>query len=97
MFSKVGFWQSILAAATAMGLLKISIALNLLRLSPSRWYSWPLWASIGMIPRLDCDRRDQITGMLTKLFSGSVCRGIQHLGLVWIPSPLLPDGQALGH
>ncbi|CAM1508822.1 Fc.00g025610.m01.CDS01 [Cosmosporella sp. VM-42] len=48
-FAHVGFWQSILSAATAMGLLKISIALNLLRLSHSRWYSWPLWGSIGTV------------------------------------------------
>ncbi|KAF7548326.1 hypothetical protein G7046_g8713 [Stylonectria norvegica] len=48
-FSHAGFWQSILSASTAMGLLKISIALNLLRLSTSRWYSWPLWASIAFV------------------------------------------------
>lgn len=45
----VGFWQSIISATGAMALLKVSIALNLLRLSPSRWYTWSLWSSIGMI------------------------------------------------
>ncbi|KAH6874690.1 hypothetical protein B0T10DRAFT_415115 [Thelonectria olida] len=46
---KVGFWQSIISATCAMALLKISIALNLLRLSQSRWYSWSLWTSIGFV------------------------------------------------
>jgi hypothetical protein len=41
------FWQVILSSCLGMALLKISIALNLLRLSPSRWYIWSLWVSIG--------------------------------------------------
>ncbi|KAM5352647.1 hypothetical protein ACJ41O_005369 [Fusarium nematophilum] len=48
-FQKVGFWQSIISATGAMALLKISIALNLLRLSQSRWYFWSLWISIGFV------------------------------------------------
>jgi anti-sigma-K factor RskA len=48
MFQKVGFWQSIISATAAIALLKISIALNLLRLSQSRWYVWALWSSISM-------------------------------------------------
>lgn len=32
-----------------MALLKVSIALNLLRLSPSRWYIWSLWVSIAFV------------------------------------------------
>lgn len=54
MFSKVGFWQSIISATGAIALLKISIALNLLRLSQSRWYVWSLWASIGEDLRYFC-------------------------------------------
>ncbi|KAK7431940.1 hypothetical protein QQZ08_001559 [Neonectria magnoliae] len=46
---KVGFWQSIISATCAMALLKISIALNLLRLSQSKWYFWSLWISIGFV------------------------------------------------
>lgn len=45
----VGFWQSVISATCAMALLKISIALNLLRLGQSRWYAWSLWASIGFV------------------------------------------------
>jgi hypothetical protein len=41
------FWQVIISSAVGMALLKISIGLNLLRLSPSRWYVWCLWISIG--------------------------------------------------
>ncbi|KAL6415426.1 integral membrane protein [Ilyonectria robusta] len=48
-FQKVGFWQSIISATCAMALLKISIALNLLRLSQSKWYFWSLWSSIVFV------------------------------------------------
>ncbi|KAH7148439.1 hypothetical protein EDB81DRAFT_463435 [Dactylonectria macrodidyma] len=48
-FQKVGFWQSIISATCAMALLKISIALNLLRLSQSKWYFWSLWTSIVFV------------------------------------------------
>jgi len=46
-FDKLSFWQSVLSATCALGLLKISIAFNLLRLSKSRWYKLALWATIG--------------------------------------------------
>ncbi|KAF7545303.1 hypothetical protein G7Z17_g9269 [Cylindrodendrum hubeiense] len=48
-FQKVGFWQSVISASCAMALLKVSIALNLLRLSQSKWYFWSLWTSIGFV------------------------------------------------
>ncbi|GKT88584.1 integral membrane protein [Colletotrichum tofieldiae] len=52
MFQKVGFWQSIISAGLAFMWLKISIALNLLRLSKNmtrrKWYKWALWVMIGM-------------------------------------------------
>jgi hypothetical protein len=44
-----GFWQSIISAHVALGSLKLSIGFNLLRLSTSRWYSWSLWATIGIL------------------------------------------------
>ncbi|KAI1850769.1 hypothetical protein JX265_004480 [Neoarthrinium moseri] len=46
-YSQAGLWQSIISAAWALTFLKISIALNLLRIgSNSRWYIWSLWATI---------------------------------------------------
>ncbi|KZL80084.1 integral membrane protein, partial [Colletotrichum incanum] len=52
MFQKVGFWQSIISAGLAFMWLKISIALNLLRLSKNmtqrKWYKWALWIMIGV-------------------------------------------------
>ncbi|KAK7434158.1 hypothetical protein Landi51_13652 [Colletotrichum acutatum] len=51
MFQKVGFWQSIISAGLAFMWLKISVALNLLRLSRDmrhrNWYKWALWVMIG--------------------------------------------------
>lgn len=47
-FSHAGFWQSIISATWALGFLKVSIGFNLLRLSSSKWYSWALWATIGI-------------------------------------------------
>ncbi|RNJ58055.1 hypothetical protein D7B24_005200 [Verticillium nonalfalfae] len=46
-FQHAGFWQSIISAAGALMWLKISIALNLLRLSQNKWYTWSLWATIA--------------------------------------------------
>jgi len=48
-FDKLSFWQSVLSATCALGLLKISIAFNLLRLSKSRWYKLALWATIVFV------------------------------------------------
>lgn len=46
-FNQLGFWMSIVATTFSLALLKISIALNLLRLSTSRWYVWSLWGALG--------------------------------------------------
>ncbi|KAF2025180.1 hypothetical protein EK21DRAFT_46145, partial [Setomelanomma holmii] len=48
-YDKIGFFQSIISAIGALGLLKISIALFLLRLSKNKWYSRSLWALIGFV------------------------------------------------
>ncbi|KAK0372167.1 hypothetical protein CLIM01_10482 [Colletotrichum limetticola] len=52
MFQKIGFWQSIISAGLAFMWLKISVALNLLRLSRDmrhrNWYKWTLWVMIGI-------------------------------------------------
>ncbi|KAF1937116.1 hypothetical protein EJ02DRAFT_458977 [Clathrospora elynae] len=45
-FDHIAFSQSIISAIGALGLLKISIALFLLRLSKNKWYSRSLWALI---------------------------------------------------
>lgn len=47
-FNQIGFYQSLISAMTAIGLLKISIAFSLLRLSTNKWYAWSLWGLIGM-------------------------------------------------
>jgi hypothetical protein len=46
-YSKIGFFQSLISAIGALGFLKISIALFLLRLSKNKWYTRSLWALIG--------------------------------------------------
>ncbi|GMG15796.1 unnamed protein product [Aspergillus oryzae var. brunneus] len=40
---EAAFWQVIICSAAGIALLKISIALNLLRFSPTRWYTMSLW------------------------------------------------------
>ncbi|KNG83906.1 hypothetical protein ANOM_008131 [Aspergillus nomiae NRRL 13137] len=47
--SEAAFWQVIICSATGIALLKISIALNLLRFSPTRWYTMSLWTSIAFV------------------------------------------------
>jgi hypothetical protein len=46
-FSHIGFWQSVISAGYAIGFLKVSIGLALLRLSTIRWYRWSLYATIS--------------------------------------------------
>lgn len=41
-FQHAGFWQSIISANISLMFLKISIAVNLLRLGSRRWYIWSL-------------------------------------------------------
>ncbi|KAF4122175.1 hypothetical protein GMORB2_7768 [Geosmithia morbida] len=43
------FWMSIISSSAGICLLKVSIALNLMRMSPNKWYSWTLWASIAFV------------------------------------------------
>ncbi|GJC90464.1 hypothetical protein ColLi_13302 [Colletotrichum liriopes] len=47
-FQHAAFFSVIVSSAAGMMFLKVSIALNLLRLSPSRWYQWSLWATIAL-------------------------------------------------
>jgi hypothetical protein len=46
-FNKLAFVQSLVSAMGALGFLKLSIALSLLRLSKYRWYSRTLWMLFG--------------------------------------------------
>jgi hypothetical protein len=46
---KLNFVQSVVSHIVALGLLKISLSLSLLRLSRSRWYTWSLWALIVFV------------------------------------------------
>lgn len=48
-FNHIAFFQSLISAMGALGLLKISIAFSLLRLSTNKWYSRSLWALIGFV------------------------------------------------
>lgn len=45
--TQAAFWQVIICSCTGIACLKVSIALNLLRFSPARWYVICLWSSIG--------------------------------------------------
>ncbi|KAF9874227.1 integral membrane protein [Colletotrichum karsti] len=47
-FQQCAFWSVIVSSAASMLFLKLSIALNLLRLSTSKWYQWALWAVMGL-------------------------------------------------
>lgn len=47
-FRRYSWVYSLTAPIIAYSILKISIALSLIRLSRSKWYSWTLWGVIGM-------------------------------------------------
>ncbi|OLN91618.1 hypothetical protein CCHL11_06606 [Colletotrichum chlorophyti] len=47
-YQHASFWQSVISAGAALMWLKVSIALNLLRLTVSNWYKWALWATIAL-------------------------------------------------
>lgn len=48
MMTQIGFWLSVVSAGAALGLLKIAIALSLLRFANVvPWYKWSLWVTIG--------------------------------------------------
>ncbi|KFA68492.1 hypothetical protein S40285_05386 [Stachybotrys chlorohalonatus IBT 40285] len=48
-FRRYSWVYSLTAPIIAYSILKISIALSLIRLSRSKWYSWTLWGVIGFI------------------------------------------------
>ncbi|EAW07060.1 uncharacterized protein ACLA_087660 [Aspergillus clavatus NRRL 1] len=43
------FWQIIFCSAAGIALVKVSLALSLMRFSLTRWYTWSLWASIVFV------------------------------------------------
>ncbi|KAE8352562.1 hypothetical protein BDV28DRAFT_148912 [Aspergillus coremiiformis] len=47
--AQAAFWQVFICSAIGMAFLKVSIALNLLRISLTRWYTASLWISIGLV------------------------------------------------
>ncbi|KAH6683561.1 hypothetical protein F5X68DRAFT_233617 [Plectosphaerella plurivora] len=48
-FTKIGFYQGIVSNLGGVGLLKISIALSLIRLAPNKWYRVVLMTLIGFV------------------------------------------------
>ncbi|OBR04797.1 Integral membrane protein [Colletotrichum higginsianum IMI 349063] len=47
-FERITFWKTVLSDGVAMGLLRISMAISLLRLKKDlNWYRWSLYALIG--------------------------------------------------
>ncbi|KAK1752336.1 hypothetical protein QBC47DRAFT_350497 [Echria macrotheca] len=48
-YFQANFWMSIFAMLIGLGLVKISIGFNLLRLSTSRWYTWSLWVTLVFV------------------------------------------------
>lgn len=47
-FEHISFWKTVLSDGFAMGLLRISIAISLLRLNRDlKWYRWSLYATMG--------------------------------------------------
>ncbi|KAF3025013.1 hypothetical protein E8E14_014155 [Neopestalotiopsis sp. 37M] len=48
-FNHIAFFQSLISAMAALGLLKISIAFSLLRLSTNKAYSIALWCLMGFV------------------------------------------------
>ncbi|KAH8891502.1 hypothetical protein GQ53DRAFT_648621 [Thozetella sp. PMI_491] len=48
-YGMMSFVQGVLMTVTSHCLVKVSIALSLLRLNRSKWYQWTLWGFIGFI------------------------------------------------
>ncbi len=49
-FEHIGFWKTVLSDGVAMGLLRISMAISLLRLkSDLKWYRYSLFAVVGTL------------------------------------------------
>jgi hypothetical protein len=46
---QINFWKAVISDGLAVGILRVSIAISLLRLSrDTKWYRWSLYALIGM-------------------------------------------------
>lgn len=73
-FLKLSFIQSIVAHIVALALLKISVALSLLRLSRSKWYTYSLWALIG--------NDNVFLNCVCRLTRDSLCERVQPNGLL---------------
>jgi hypothetical protein len=96
-YNHAGFWQSVFSASAGMALLKISIALNLLRLSSSPWYRISLWASIGILD-INLGSAFLYFGARCLIISlRSFCLGIQLYGSNDLLLTLFPHGQTLGY
>ncbi|KAL2133536.1 hypothetical protein VTI74DRAFT_8758 [Chaetomium olivicolor] len=49
-FEHISFWKTVFSDGVAMGLLRISMAISLLRLKPDlKWYRWSLFAVIAFV------------------------------------------------
>ncbi|KAK1638546.1 hypothetical protein BDP81DRAFT_305116, partial [Colletotrichum phormii] len=49
-FEQISFWKTVLSDGVAMGLLRVSMAISLLRLKRDlQWYRWSLYAVIGFV------------------------------------------------
>jgi ABC-type nickel/cobalt efflux system permease component RcnA len=50
-FEEITFWKTVFSDGVALGLLRISMAISLLRLKRDlKWYRWSLFAVMGMSP-----------------------------------------------
>lgn len=48
-FEHIAFWKTVLSDGVALGVLRISMAISLLRLNKDlKWYRWSLYAVMGM-------------------------------------------------
>lgn len=82
-FRHATFWQSIISASGAIMWLKISIALNLLRLITTKSFRWALWVTMGKLSALDA----RIDGISTNLQLGNETKRL---------SQFLPSSTVLG-
>lgn len=49
-FERITFWKTVLSDGFALGLLRISMAISLLRLNRDlKWYKYSLYALMGML------------------------------------------------
>ena len=97
-FQHAGFWQSVISATLALGFLKISIGLNLLRLSLGRWYNWALWCTMGMAALLLYSFFSYLLIQVDLTIFLSSFRLLLYLhGPDDLLPPLHPDVRCLGH